>query len=344
MRKKIQLAIDDPCHESWDNMTQAEKGRFCASCQKQVIDFTSMTDREIAAFFKKPSTGSVCGRFMNDQLNRDLDFPRKRIPWLKYFFQVAIPAFFATTQVDAQEKQKPPTEQCVKGVFENKRITLGGISRVRPDQVKNKTAFIAGQVTDANGEPLPNVSITHSLTKEGAITNSDGHFMLMPIVGETKSSKIIASCIGFGTVEMEIVHSAKPAIADIKMSPVQNFLAGEVVVTGYVGNKFKRLKPPAIPVITQRIMDTAYKFFKLAPNPVPAGQEITIEWKQKEEGYYKLVMMDQAGKLIQQREVWIDAEAKLLNLDIPFVPAGIYILQVINKKSGKGYSEKLVVQ
>ena len=55
-------------------------------------------------------------------------------------------------------------------------------------------------------------------------------------------------------------------------------------------------------------------------------------------------MMDQAGKLIQQREVWIDAEAKLLNLDIPFVPAGIYILQVINKKSGKGYSEKLVVQ
>ena len=87
-------------------------------------------------------------------------------------------------------------------------------------------------------------------------------------------------------------------------------------------------------------MDTAYKFFKLAPNPVPAGQEITIEWKQKEEGYYKLVMMDQAGKLIQQREVWIDAEAKLLNLDIPFVPAGIYILQVINKKSGKGSARK----
>ena len=62
MAQKIQLSIDEPCHENWDVMTEAEKGRFCNSCQKQVIDFSMMSDREIAQFFKKPSTGSVCGR------------------------------------------------------------------------------------------------------------------------------------------------------------------------------------------------------------------------------------------------------------------------------------------
>ena len=101
MSKKIQLTVPTPCHENWDAMTPVEKGKFCGSCQKQVMDFTSMSDREIAQFFKKPSTGSVCGRFMNDQLDREMEIPKKRIPWLKYFFQIALPALFVS-KVSAQ--------------------------------------------------------------------------------------------------------------------------------------------------------------------------------------------------------------------------------------------------
>src|SRR5512138_1321991 len=93
MSKKFQLQIPTPCHEDWDHMSPAEKGRFCSSCQKQVVDFSNMSDREIAMFFKKPSTGSVCGRFMEDQLNRDIEIPRKRIPWVKYFFQFLLPGY-----------------------------------------------------------------------------------------------------------------------------------------------------------------------------------------------------------------------------------------------------------
>src|SRR5690349_4041323 len=93
MSKHLQVSVQSPCSENWDAMTQVEKGRFCSSCQKQVVDFTNMSDRQIAEFFKKPSNGSVCGRFMEDQLNKDIPIPTKRIPWLKYFFQVTIPLF-----------------------------------------------------------------------------------------------------------------------------------------------------------------------------------------------------------------------------------------------------------
>ena len=105
MSKKIQLSIADPCHENWDGMTPVEKGKFCGSCQKQVVDFSNMSDRRVAEFFKKPSTGSVCGRFMSDQLDRAIEIPKKRIPWVKYFFQIALPAFLVSMKMSAQKTQ-----------------------------------------------------------------------------------------------------------------------------------------------------------------------------------------------------------------------------------------------
>ena len=43
---------------------------------------------------------------MEDQLDRDIDIPKKRIPWLKYFFQFAIPAFLASCDHRMQGKVK----------------------------------------------------------------------------------------------------------------------------------------------------------------------------------------------------------------------------------------------
>ncbi len=104
MSKKFQLQIPEPCHEDWNKMTPGDKGRFCDSCQKAVVDFTSMSDMQLIAFFKKPSTGSVCGRLYNEQLERDFEIPRKRLPWMKYFLQLIIPAFLFTSKAKAQGK------------------------------------------------------------------------------------------------------------------------------------------------------------------------------------------------------------------------------------------------
>jgi hypothetical protein len=140
MAKKLQLKVPTPCHENWDNMTKTEKGRFCASCQKQVIDFSNKSDREIAMFFKKPSTGSVCGRFMEDQLNRDIAIPKKRIPWLKYFFQFLIPAFFISYRVAAQGKVKvvsnvisQPSKLSKAGQKQDKQTTKKPAQMVLPE-------------------------------------------------------------------------------------------------------------------------------------------------------------------------------------------------------------------
>ena len=45
--KSFKLNIAEPCAENWDTMTPTDCGKFCAACQKSVVDFSSMTDREI---------------------------------------------------------------------------------------------------------------------------------------------------------------------------------------------------------------------------------------------------------------------------------------------------------
>ena len=101
--KKFELSIPKPCHENWDAMTPNQQGRFCGACQKTVIDFSNMSDREVAQFFKRP-VGNLCGRLHPDQVDRTFEMPTKRIPWLKYFFTISLPAFLFSLRATAQRE------------------------------------------------------------------------------------------------------------------------------------------------------------------------------------------------------------------------------------------------
>lgn len=67
--KKHKISIPEPCHENWDKMIPNENGRFCLSCSKTVIDFTSMLPEEIQHFFIQNQNQKICGRFKESQLN-----------------------------------------------------------------------------------------------------------------------------------------------------------------------------------------------------------------------------------------------------------------------------------
>jgi hypothetical protein len=91
-------------------------------------------------------------------------------------------------------------------------------------------------------------------------------------------------------------------------------------------------------------MDTAFRFFKIFPNPVSSGASLHIEWKNTEEGYYSFELFDLSGKKVYSKEIWIDAEARLLNIETPSVTAGNYFLRATNKQSGKSFTEKIIIE
>ena len=209
MKKAIQISIPTPCHENWEKMDAVEKGRFCGSCQKTVIDFSTMSDRDIAQFFKRPSTGSVCGRFNDDQLGRDMAIPKKRIPWLRYFFQMAIPALLfskASGQTGKPAKMdRIPDNDSIKVKAGHELKVLGMIlsPTIVPEEKKTAPVIkpvdylttIKGRVVNEKGEP---VAMARIRINEGASLVADGNgAFCIPVDNLAGDSVLYVSSTGF---------------------------------------------------------------------------------------------------------------------------------------------------
>jgi Na+-translocating ferredoxin:NAD+ oxidoreductase RnfG subunit len=69
METKYKISIPEPCTENWDKMTPKDNGRFCLSCTKTVVDFTTMLPEEVQHYFISNQNKSICGRFKNTQLD-----------------------------------------------------------------------------------------------------------------------------------------------------------------------------------------------------------------------------------------------------------------------------------
>lgn len=69
MKSQYKISIPKPCHEDWSKMTPKEKGRFCSSCSKTVVDFTQKSTMEIQEFLIENKNQRICGHFYRKQLD-----------------------------------------------------------------------------------------------------------------------------------------------------------------------------------------------------------------------------------------------------------------------------------
>lgn len=336
MPKRIQLAVDNPCHENWENMSPSEKGRFCGSCQKQVIDFTNMTDAQVAIFFKKPSTGSVCGRFMQDQLEREIELPRKRIPWIKYFFTVAIPAFLVSRS--AAQETKSPIKGETKAVTSCDRspVLMGKI--ILPGPAEPVLPVIRGTVLDPYGKPIIGASIIIKGTTRGFSADADGNFSLTNVDAK-EDIVLVASAIGYKTQEIKV--NSQNNTTDIKLE-LQEAVLGEIVIVG--GLVSTKKVPKKIRLIGELKPDSTAKFAKAFPNPVIAGDPLTIQCKKMIKGDYCFELINLAGQMVQYKEMRIENEKQSLQLNTPLVKPGTYYLKITNKATRKSITDKIVIQ
>ncbi len=363
MSKKIALSIAEPCHENWEKMSPVEKGRFCGSCQKQVIDFSNMSDRQVAEFFKKPSTGSVCGRFMTDQLNREIEIPKKRIPWVRYFFQFALPAFLVSLKATAGKTQgetkiKTEIKDTTRIPMNNEIRTLGMVlpktiepfvkdTTITPTLITD-TKEIKGKVTTQTGEPVPYASVQVGKIMNTYVADEKGEFIISSKqLADNKT--LLVSSVGFETKVVSLENSTR--MLNVVLTPIS---LGEVTLTSsqcytkgkVVAGAVSVIKSENIDEVVQRdvpVNSNQKKFF-VFPNPVFPGGNISLGVGLMEEGYYAVQFITMSGQILQQKEIWIDSEARVLNLEVPKVAVGSYFLVLTNNKTNKKMTEKIIIQ
>lgn len=193
MLKNNYITIPEPCSKDWQEMTVAEKGRFCTSCQKNVFDFTNSSDREIAAVFN--NNKSVCGRFNVSQLDRELIVPKEKNPvWMIAATGVIGFLGLGNNGVYAQGEIK------VEQTDAKKRSDGQDTIHQEKDSIE-----VTGTIYDDSNIPLPGTIINIKETLAGTQTDINGNYKIRAKEGNI----LVFSYLGFKTKEVAITSMSK---------------------------------------------------------------------------------------------------------------------------------------
>jgi hypothetical protein len=132
----MKFSIPEPCHEDWTKMTPTQQGAFCGNCQKDVVDFTKLTDTEVLQYLNNNRHKQVCGKIDNTQLQRlNLTIDEAIIytnirTWKKYLAILII--CFGVMMTSCDQKKE---EDHYVGMMKTNAITISHKSKI--DSIPN---------------------------------------------------------------------------------------------------------------------------------------------------------------------------------------------------------------
>jgi hypothetical protein len=129
------ISIPKPCFEGWENMLPNERGRYCNTCAKTVVDFSVMSDEAVQQYIISNAGQKVCGHFKNSQVERIvIELPQNIFytslpPWKKFLvvFLICFGGSFLsidTTIAGTSFSQAEPIYDTIKKSGRTKKDTV----------------------------------------------------------------------------------------------------------------------------------------------------------------------------------------------------------------------------
>lgn len=199
MERDFKITIPKPCHENWDTMTPRDNGRFCMSCSKTVVDFTTMLPDEVQHFFIQNQDKRICGRFKNEQLDTIIiQIPSQVLQTQTNYHKMFLLALFiamGTTLFSCSDKngnkQKIDKVEIVEDSSIGKNIQVGDIKINKNDSACNFPP----------PPPPPPRTVDHmqfvkgKMRTEKLISRTSGEVILIPPSDKIASKNIDSSKI-----------------------------------------------------------------------------------------------------------------------------------------------------
>lgn len=234
MKNALRISVKKPCSETFENFSKTTNGGYCDSCQEEVIDFTSMSPKELQSHFSTASA-ETCGRFKTSQLKTYEPMTNNMASNRLFSKGIAIMGFSllylcAVSNLQGQDvASNDKLEQTVMNPRQESMI-LGKMS------VAMETYTVTGTVLDEENIPLEGVNIVLKGSTAGVITDFDGKFEFPKAldVGDV----LVFSYIGFDAKEYTVVESSSKTIditINFDFSDIE--LMGAVVVDGAYKSK-----------------------------------------------------------------------------------------------------------
>jgi hypothetical protein len=218
MKNTFTLSVAKPCAERWEQFTPTLQGGFCKSCNKNVTDFTSMSDAEILTFFRN-SPAQSCGRFRPDQLRVYSAKATSAPGFSRHFLQAG---FLGISLFLASKQAFPniiPEKTAAHFVQPEENTPEYGSEKLRK--------IIKGTVKDEYKEPLPGVNIYLKGTTVGTITDANGNFAFPQEL--QAGDVLIFSFIGFETRQYVVTKDTASGI-EIALVTLFADIMGEVAI------------------------------------------------------------------------------------------------------------------
>jgi hypothetical protein len=225
MFKSVKIQIPKPCHENWSHMTPDEQGMFCGSCQKIVVDFTVMGDKELLDYISKVAGQHTCGRFSNHQLNTNIKATesKKRFSWA-YVWNVLLASLLAT---ESYAKGEPQIRKKPEVHLLDVSPTVGTIAIGARDTVPDK--MIQGVISQSKtNEPLQYAYITIKGTSKTTMCNEKGEFRIS--VEHKDSVMLEVASLGYKTQTLAINKNSNVVNVRVLMDEDITELTGDFVV------------------------------------------------------------------------------------------------------------------
>lgn len=343
----IQINIAKPCHENWNAMTPGEQGRFCAACEKTVIDFSGMSDQEVLSFFSTTGT-DVCGRLSTGQLNKTFhEQSPQRFSWA-YAWNMIIAATLLSVNAKGQSKKTTVKKAVVSQKKLSEEMVMMGAVAIEKIPAPPAKKSIAGIVLDKNTLlPVSYASITVKGMPYGLAADSAGRFTLRNIPEDT----IGVSALGYEAEAFAIDRSKQEQ--EIWLQPVVKSLDTVVVqvpstyaLSGVLGG-ISYVRRVTVTEKAIRLLDDLLpkKDVKVYPNPVAHGNTIQVELALKETGEHRVELLAANGQVMYASQVQVYAQKQTISVRTGADwSKGIYWLRITRQHAKNVYQAKVLVQ
>lgn len=302
------IRIPEPCHEDWNNMTPDNKGRFCSSCSKSVIDFSNKTDVEIHTILTEHKDLNVCGHFKKTQINRPLNFSidfnnlPKNISSTKAF-AIAVFLVFGTFLFSCTNP-------------EGKKVDTIEVVNNKPEE-QHMLGFMEVPL-------MPEDTLPAAKTIEPMCYNYETH-----VAGGLSIESIPPTVDSILVIEPQVVEHLRGEIMMVP-EPIDTAVTDSSTINDVI-----RLSDQ--PVNTQQTIE-------LSVYPNPGNGEFTLKYDVLKRADVRADLYNINGALLKTLvNVNAQFEGKYtIPVNVSDLPNGIYIISLIN--NGKRFTDRLIIE